>query len=84
MIKVIQWVVLNAASVCGIVQAVLKFAKELITALLNLLSALVVLLPGVSLAKANQITIAVRTWIENIDAIVQKATDAVLKFSHKE
>lgn len=82
--KIIQWIILNIASICGILQAAIKFLKELITAIINLLSALVVLLPGVSLAKANNITIIVRGWIDSLDKIVQKVTDAILRFSHKE
>lgn len=84
MVKVIQWIVLNVASICGILQALIKCLKEIVTALLNLLSALVLLLPGVSLEKANRLTLVVRAMIEKLDTYTQKVTDAVLKFSHSE
>lgn len=81
--KIIQWIVLNIASICGVLQALIKCLKEIVTAVLNLLAALVILLPGVSLEKANQITIGVRAMIEKLDVYVQTVTNAILKFSLK-
>lgn len=64
--KLLLWVAVNGASVLGIAQAVIKFAKELITALINLLS---IVLPN---SKAKDLVLKARELVEKVDAFVEK------------
>ena len=82
LVKVAKWVPLNIVSVLGVVQAIIKFAKEVVTAVVNLLLALVVLLPGVDFKKANAVVEAVRGWIEKLDGWVEKGKGYILKWVH--
>lgn len=66
MIKIITWIGLNGASVLGMIQALLKCLKEVITAVINLLSLLA------PTSKAKEFVLTVRAWIEKIDAVVEK------------
>ena len=79
-IKFVKWVPLNIVSFFGVLQACIKCVKEIITAVVNLLASIVVLIPGVDLAKANVVVIAIRAFIEKADAGVEKVKAVLLKW----
>lgn len=81
-IKIVKWVPLNIVSVFGILQAVIKLAKEIVTAVVNFLASIVILIPGVDLKNANAVVEAIRAWIEKVDAGVEKVKVNVLKWVH--
>ncbi len=81
-VKVVKWVPLNIVSVFGILQAVIKLAKEIVTAVVNFLASIVILIPGVDLKNANAVVEAIRAWIEKADAGVEKVKVNVLKWVH--
>lgn len=80
LIKVIKWIPLNIVSLFGILQACIKLIKELVTAVINFLAAIVVLIPGVDFTKANGVVLFVREQIEKIDEAVEKVKENVLKW----
>ncbi|MEM3036134.1 MAG: hypothetical protein QXS18_04940 [Thermoplasmata archaeon] len=73
MFKIVQWLSVNIASIFGITQAVLKFLKEIITAILNLLS---ILMPSSkfidAVRKAREIVNIIDSWIEKIKGFFLK------------
>jgi hypothetical protein len=73
MAKILTWLAVNGASVIGMVQAVLKFVKELATAIINLTS---ILAPE---GKAQDLVIKVRGIVEKVDAFVEKYKSYILK-----
>ena len=73
MAKLLSWVALNGASVLGIVQAIIKCAKELITAILNLFA---VVVPN---DKFKQIVLTVRDWVNKVDAFVEQYKGLLIK-----
>lgn len=72
MAKIITWIAVNGASVFGITQAVLKCLKEVITALLNLLS---IVAPA---SKVQEVVVKVRAVIEKVDGWVEAAKAKIL------
>lgn len=80
LIKIIKWIPLNIVSLFGILQAVIKLFKELVTSVINFLAAIVILIPGVDFEKANGVVLGVREWIEKIDEAVEKVKENVLKW----
>lgn len=73
MIKVIQWIALNGLSILGMFQVVIKFAKELLTLVVN------ILFPIIPDGKFEQIVLKVRSLVEKLDALVEKLKTMLLK-----
>lgn len=65
-LKIIVWIKMNFASVFGAVQALVKAAKELVTAVINLLS---LIIPTMA---AEKLIIKIRSIFEAIDAFLEK------------
>ncbi len=72
MVKILQWLGKNSASILGITQAVLKCLKEILTALVNLFSIL-------NLDKAQEVVEKIRAIINKIDEIVEKSKNFFLE-----
>jgi len=66
MSKIIMWVLMNGATVLGIVQSVIKVVKELLTGVVNLLS---IFMP---ISKAESLVMSVRNFVNIIDGWVEK------------
>ncbi len=66
MIKIWTWVKVNIASVLGIVQAVIKALKEVLTAIVNLVS---IFIPTIT---AQKIVIKIRDILNAIDEWIEK------------
>lgn len=64
--RIKAWIKVNGASVLGIIQAFVKFFKEIATAIINLLS---IIAPQ----KSQKFILAMREWLNRID----KAIDVV-------
>jgi len=70
--KIITWLKMNAATVCGLAQAVVKAIKEIVTGLINLLSIFAFT------AAAEALVIKVRGWLDIVDGWIQIAKDWLL------
>ena len=66
LLKVFTWIKANLASVIGALQLVIKALKELLTAIVNLIS---IFLPT---AGAQKIILAIRAGLEAVDAWLEK------------
>ena len=66
MVKIWTWIKLNGASVLGIAQAVVKALKEVVTAIVNLLS---IFLPTIS---AQKVVVWIRAALNLIDSWIEK------------
>ena len=64
--KIIQWVMVFLAGNLGIIQAVLKFIKELITLIVD------ILFPIIPIAKFQAIVLAIRNGVNVVDGWVEK------------
>ncbi len=64
--KIFTWLKVNAASILGITQAIIKVIKEVITAILNILSLFL------RTYKAQALTIEVRDIVNVIDDFIEK------------
>ena len=64
--KIFTWILVNGATVLGLLQAVIKAIKELLTGVVNLLS---LFMPQ---AAANKIVVAVRDALNFVDELVEK------------
>ena len=64
--KIWTWIKLNGASVLGIAQAVIKALKEVVTAIVNLLS---IFLPAIS---AQKIVVWIRNALNTLDEWIEK------------
>lgn len=71
--KITTWIALNGASVFGLVQAVLKFVKELLTLTIN------ILFPIIPPSKFKDIVIKVRDVVNKIDEQVEKLKGKLIK-----
>lgn len=65
-LKILAWAKVNLASLLGALQLVIKAAKELLTAIVNLIS---IILPTVG---AQKIVLAIRAALEWLDAQIEK------------
>jgi len=65
-LKILAWAKVNLASLLGALQLVIKAAKELLTAIVNLIS---LILPT---AGAQKIVLAIRAALEWLDAQIEK------------
>ena len=63
---ILRWVLANGATLLGLVQAIIKALKELLTGVVNLLS---LFMPQ---DIANKLVAVVRTILNNIDDIIEK------------
>jgi hypothetical protein len=73
MVKIINWLWVNGATLIGVLQAIVKAVKELLTGVVNLLSLFM------SEEAAEKAVKAVRGAINLIDDGLQKIKDWVLK-----
>lgn len=71
--KIVQWVLLHGVSILGIVQVVIKFVKEVLTLVVNLL------FPIIPDGKFEALVLKVRGWVEVLDGWVEKLKGAMLK-----
>jgi phage-related protein len=72
MVKIWTWILANGASVLGIIQAVIKAVKEILTAVVNLLS---IFIPS---DKIEQIVMTVRNILNKIDEWVEIIKEKLL------
>jgi phage-related protein len=72
MVKIWTWILANGASVLGIIQAVIKAVKEILTAVVNLLS---IFIPS---DKIEQIVMAVRNILNKIDEWIEIIKEKLL------
>lgn len=72
MSKLIKWFGANIASVLGIIQAIVKFIKEVLTAVIN------ILLPVIPGDKFDAVVMKVRDLVNKIDEWIEKIKAKVL------
>jgi phage-related protein len=73
MLKVITWIMANGATLLGLLQAIVKAVKELLTGVVNLIS---LILPQ---STANKAVEAVRGVLNAIDDVIEKIKGYLLK-----
>ena len=73
MIKVFTWIMANGATLLGLLQAVIKAIKELLTGVVNLLS---LFMPQ---AATNKVVEAVRGALNKIDEIIETIKGYLIK-----
>ena len=73
MLKLLLWLPKNLASILGIIQAVLKLIKEILTAVVN------ILYPLIPSAKFQKVVDTVRGIVNKVDEVVQRVKDFLLK-----
>jgi len=73
MLKVITWIMANGATLLGLLQAIVKAVKELLTGIVNLIS---LILPQ---STANKAVEAVRGVLNAIDEVIEKIKGYLLK-----
>lgn len=71
--KVITWVMLNGATLLGVLQAIVKAVKELLTGVVNLVS---LFIPA---DKAEKAVLAVRAVLNKIDEVIESVKDFLIK-----
>lgn len=71
--KVMSWVMANGASLLGVLQALIKAVKELLTAVINLVSLFV---PGITAQKWVE---AVRGALNLVDGWIEKLKGYLIK-----
>lgn len=71
--KIVQWIVLHGVSILGIVQVIIKFLKEFLTLVVN------ILFPIIPDGSFEKIVIKVRAFVEIFDTWVEKIKIALLK-----
>lgn len=72
MVKIIQWIALNGVSVLAGVQVIIKFIKEVLTAIVN------VLFPIIPDGKFEEIVLKIREFVNTVDEWVEKGKLALL------
>ena len=70
--KLLQWIPLNLVSVLGIVQAVIKVLKEILTAIVN------ILFPVIPSEKFKAIVTVLRDIVNKADAAVESVKGFLL------
>lgn len=73
MSKIIVWVMSNGATLLGVLQAIIKAVKELLTGVVNLLSLFM------TQAAANTIVATVRGILNKVDDILETLKGYLLK-----
>jgi len=71
--KLLSWLPINIAGILGIIQAIIKFIKEVLTLVVNLL------LPVIPSHKFDDIVMKVRNIMNKIDEGVEKIKNFLLK-----
>lgn len=71
--KLLAWIPVNMAGILGIVQAVIKFIKEVLTLAIDLL------LPIIPGDKFDKVVYATRDIVNKIDEIVEKIKNFFLQ-----
>lgn len=71
--KIISWVLVNGATLLGLLQAVIKALKELLTGVVNLLS---LFMPQ---ASANKVVLVVRNIMNKIDEVIEMIKKNLIK-----
>jgi ACT domain-containing protein len=71
--KLVQWLYVNLAGVLGVLQAVVKALKEILTVIVN------ILFPIIPSAKFKTIVLLVRGIVNKVDDVIQKVKDFFLK-----
>jgi phage-related protein len=70
--KIISWILANGATLLGVLQAIVKAVKELLTGVVNLLS---LFMPA---EKAAAIVAIVRNAMNAIDSVIEKLKSFLL------
>jgi len=73
MLKVITWIMANGATLLGLLQAIVKAVKELLTGVVNLIS---LFMPQET---ANKAVEAVRGVLNAIDDVIEKIKGYLIK-----
>ena len=73
LMKVLRWVPVNLAGILGIVQAFIKFFKEVLTACVN------ILFPVLPDGVWETVVLKARAFVEKADVFVQKVKEWLLK-----
>ena len=73
MVKIITWLMVNGATVLGLLQAIVKAVKELLTGVVNLVS---LFLPK---EKAEAAVKTVRATLNKIDEVIEAVKDFLIK-----
>ena len=71
--RLIRWIMLNGVSLLGAVQVVVKFVKEVLTLVVNML------FPIIPDGKFEDLVIKVRGWVEILDGWIERLKTAMLK-----
>jgi hypothetical protein len=71
MIKIFTWILANGATLLGLLQAVIKAIKELLTGVVNLLS---LFMPQ---ATTNKIVEVVRAALNKVDEVIEAIKNSV-------
>lgn len=71
--KVLQWLAVNGLSILGMVQVIIKFVKEVLTLVVN------ILFPIIPDGKFEQAVLLVRAVVEKVDSFVEKGKYWLLK-----
>jgi len=66
MTKILTWIKVNLASVLGMIQASIKAVKEVLTAVINLIS---IFIPAIA---AQKIVLKIRGMLETLDGWIEK------------
>ncbi len=72
-IKVITWVMANGATLLGLIQAIVKAVKELLTGIVNLIS---LILPQ---STADDAVAKVRDFMNKIDDVIETVKGYLIK-----
>jgi len=70
--KIFSWILLNGASILGMIQAVVKAVKEILTAVVNLLS---IFIPS---DKIEKVVMTVRNILNKIDEWIEIIKEKLL------
>lgn len=71
--KLLSWVSVNLVSVLAIVQVIVKFVKEVLTAIVN------ILFPIIPSASFKGVVQAVRGIVNKVDEVLEKIKEQLLK-----
>ena len=73
MAKIITWIMLNGATLLGVLQAIVKAIKELVTGVVNLLSIFMT-------AEAAEVSVkTVRAILNKVDELLEKVKGFLIK-----
>lgn len=73
MVKILQWIALHGVSILGMAQVIVKFAKEALTLVIN------ILFPIIPDGKFETIVLKSRSLVEILDKWIEKGKTALLK-----